>query len=352
MNRTPLRLLASVALCLVMASCGGLLDTSAATVNVKEISAETVEAELEEFRKTDRYEQLAGQGDIEAVERQFVQGVVATLVRRAVLAPIAAEEGLEVTDEDVEAELDLIRADFPDETAFEEALKEQALTIDKLREFIADRLVEDRLRENVTADVGASEAEIAEYYESNIATYQQTCAQHILLADQGEARVAAAQLQRAPAGEVDNLFEEVAAERSQDSSNAKNGGDLGCNPPGQFVGPFEEGMAELEIGEVSDPVQTEFGWHIIRVNSRETVPLDQVRDQIAEQLSTPLQDEAWQDYLTGLYESADVKVDPSYGVIDFESGQVTDPDATTVPGGQAPKATQPSEAPVPSPAQP
>lgn len=352
MNRIPLRGIATVALGLLMASCGGLLDTSAAKVNGEEISAEAIEAELDSFRKTERYKQLAGQGDIEAVERQYLQGVLATLVRRAVLAPVAREEGLEVTPEDVEAELDLIRADFPDENAFEEALKEQALTLSQLQEFIADRLVEERLREVVTGNVGASEEEITDFYESNIANYQQTCTQHILVADQGEARVVAAQLQRASADEVDALFDKIAAERSQDSSNAKSGGDLGCNPPGQFVGPFEEAMAQLEIGEISDAVQTEFGWHIIRVNDRETASLDQVRDQIAEQLSTPLQDEAWQDYLTDLYEEADVTIDPSYGVLDFASGQITDPDATTVPGGQAPRATQPGEAPVPSPVQP
>ncbi len=352
MNRTPLRAIATVALGLSMASCGGLLDTSAARVNGKEISAEAIEAELESFRKTERYKQLAGQGDIEAVERQYLQGVLATLVRRAVLTPVAREEGLEVTPEDVEAELDLIQADFADENAFEEALKEEALTLPQLKDFIADRLIEERLREVVTGDVGASEEEIAEFYESNIANYQQTCTQHILVADQGEARLIAAQLQGAAAGEVDRLFDKLAAERSQDSSNAKSGGDLGCNPPGQFVGPFEEAMAQLEIGEISDPVQTEFGWHIIRVNDRETASLNEVRDQIAEQLSTPLQDEAWREYLANLYEEANVTIDPSYGVLDFASGQITDPDATTVPAGQAPRATRPSEAPVPSPAQP
>jgi parvulin-like peptidyl-prolyl isomerase len=352
MKRAPLRAIATVALGLVLTSCGGLLDTSAAKVNGEEISAEAIEAELDSFRKTERYKQLAGQGDIEAVERQYIQGVLATLVRRAVLAPVAREEGLEVTPDDIEAELDLIRADFPDENAFQEALKEQALTLPQLREFIGDRLVEDRLREVVTTDVGASEEEIMDFYESNITDYQQSCAQHILVADQGEARLIAAQLQRASAAEIDELFEQLAAERSQDSSNAKSGGDLGCNPAGQFVAPFEEAMAELEVGEISDPVQTEFGWHIIRVNARETASLDEVRDQIADQLSTPLQDEAWQDYLEGLYEEAGVKIDPSYGVLDIATGQITDPDATTVPGGQAPRATQPSEAPMPSPAQP
>lgn len=341
---TPARLVA-LSLALALPACGGLTNTAAATVWGEEIPAEEVQAELEEFRSTPRYEQLSDQEDIEQVERQFVQGILAGLVRRAVLAPIAEEEGVTVGDEDVNAEIELIKADFPDDTAFQEALKEQALTEEQLRELIADRMLEDRIREKVTAEAGASQDDVVAYYDEHIEDYQETCAQHILIESDAEARVVAVQLQRAKAGRVDALFKKIAAERSKDSASAPNSGDLGCTPSGQFVPEFEEAMNSLEIGEISDPVQTQFGFHIIRVNERRTVPFSQVEAQIFEQLSGTSQDEAWESFITDLYERAGVEIDPRYGVIDMVTGQILDPDANSVPGAQAPKATEPTAAP-------
>ncbi|MFP5297821.1 MAG: peptidylprolyl isomerase [Actinomycetota bacterium] len=340
----PARVVAVVA-ALSLSACGGLTNTAAATVWGEDIPAEAVEAQLEEFRSTPRYAQLSDQEDIDQVERQFLQGILAGMVRRALLEPIAEREGVSVSDADVDAEIELIKADFPDETAFEEALKEQALTEERLRELIADRMLEDRIREKVTAEAGVSQDEVVAYYDENIEDFQETCAQHILIESDAEARIVAAQLQRAKPSKIDGLFKRLAAERSRDSASAPNSGDLGCVPPGQFVPEFEEAMNELEIGEISDPVQTQFGFHVIRVNERRTVPFSQVEAQIFEQLSGTSQDDAWEAFITGLYEEADVEIDPRYGVLDVVTGQILDPDASSVPGAQAPKATEPTAAP-------
>lgn len=337
--------LAALLLAAALAGCGGLTNTWAATVWGEEIPASAIDEELEEFRSTPRYKQLSDQEDVEQIERQFVQGILAGMVRRAVLAPIAEREGVTVEDADVNAEIELIKADFPDQTAFEEALNEQALTEEQLRQFIADRLLEDRVRAEVTEEAGASQEEVVAYYDENIDQYQETCSQHILVQTEAEARVIANQLQNAPANEVDDLFAKLARQRSQDGGSAPNAGDLGCTPPGQFVPEFEEAVSTLKIGDVSDPVRTQFGFHIIRVNERRTVPFSEVEAQIFEQLSGTSQDEAWTVFLEETYEEAGVEIDPRYGVLDVATGAIVDPDATKVPGGQAPKATEPSEAP-------
>lgn len=352
MNRFPRRYLlgrlaAAVSLALLTTSCGGIFEHRAATVWGEPIEQEDLQAELDEFRSTSRYEQLAAQGDIASVERQFLQGVLASAVRRAVLTPAAEDEGIEVGQGDVDAELELIKADFPDQTAFDEALKEQALTEERLRQLIADRILEDRLRQEVLSGVGADAADVQAFYDENIEQFQETCVQHILLQGEAEARLVSAELRDAPPGRVDDLFARLAKKRSEDRSNAENGGDLGCNPAGQFVAEFENAMSDLEVGEISDAVQSEFGFHVIRVTDRTTVPLEQVEAQILEQLTGPQQDAAWQEYLTDLYDSANVEIDPQYGVLDVATGQILDPDATSVPGAQAPKATEPTAAPVP-----
>lgn len=331
--------------CLALTACGGLFDTAAAVVYGEKISEDAVQQELEEFRATDRYSQLAGQGDIDAVERQFVQGILAGMVRTAVLEPAAADRGIEVTQEDVTAELDLIKADFPDDTAFQEALKEQALTEETLTDLIANRLLEDRLREEVVGELGVEELEVRTYYTNHIEDYSETCVQHILVNEEAEARLIAADLQRAKPQAIDGLFVELAAKHSKDTSNADQGGELGCNPAGQFVAEFEDAMNALEIGEISDPVRSEFGFHIIKVNERKVVPFEEVQTQLTEQLSGPRQDEAWEEFITELYDEAEVRINPRYGVLDVATGQILDPDARQVPAGEAPQVTEPTTGP-------
>lgn len=93
-------------------------------------------------------------------------------------------------------------------------------------------------------------------------------AQHILVATEEDAK---AVIDRLNKGEDWN---KIAAELSQDTSNSKNGGDLGYFGHGAMVAPFEEAAFALtEIGQISAPVQSDFGWHIIRLLGREQRPL-------------------------------------------------------------------------------
>jgi hypothetical protein len=102
-------------------------------------------------------------------------------------------------------------------------------------------------------------------------------------------------------------------------------------------------MQQLEVGVISDPVQSEFGFHIIRVTERSTTPFEEAEQQIYEQLAGPMQDEAWNEFVKQAYEDADVEIDSRYGVLDIASGQILDPDASDLPAAQRPKAEQPEE---------
>ena len=155
--------------------------------------------------------------------------------------------------------------------------------------------------------VGAvSDDNAKKIYDEKIATMkpqQEIHARHILVATEEEAKKVKERLKN---GED---FATVAKEVSKDTG--AEGGDLGFFTRGQMLKPFEDAAFALDVGQISDPVQTQFGWHIIKVEEKRDQPLptfDQVKDAIVAQL---VQQKA-QEVVTGLRDTAKIEVvDPA-----------------------------------------
>ena len=98
--------------------------------------------------------------------------------------------------------------------------------------------------------------------------------------------------------ELGGKFEEQAKTTSDDTSAAK-GGDLGWISPGDTVADFEQAMNALKIGEMSAPVRTPFGWHLLQVLERRTqdITAERKRDQARLALRQRKSDEAFQDWV-------------------------------------------------------
>jgi peptidyl-prolyl cis-trans isomerase C len=116
----------------------------------------------------------------------------------------------------------------------------------------------------------------------NMKPEQEVRARHILVGTEAEAKEIADRLKK---GED---FATLANQKSKDTNAA--GGDLGFFTRGQMVKPFEDAAFALEPGQISDPVQTQFGWHIFKVEEKRNKPLpsfDQVKEAILAQLLQP-----------------------------------------------------------------
>ncbi len=135
-----------------------------------------------------------------------------------------------------------------------DSLKDVDLPENAIRSLMRSFLLQQKVYEAITADV-KPEAE-------------QVWARHILVATEDEAK---AVIERLNQGED---WYKLAAELSTDASNKDFGGDLSWFGRGQMVAPFEEAAFALEIGQTSQPVQSDFGWHIIQVLGHENRPLD------------------------------------------------------------------------------
>ena len=109
--------------------------------------------------------------------------------------------------------------------------------------------------------------------------------------------------------ETGGKFEDQARLNSEDASAAK-GGDLGWLSPGDTVPDFESAMAKLKIGEISPPVRSQFGWHLIQVNDRRTqdITAERQRDQARMALRQRKSDEAFQEWLRQTRDRAYVEI--------------------------------------------
>lgn len=151
--------------------------------------------------------------------------------------------------------------------------------------------------EAVASQVQVSDAEVTDYYNKNLKSYttpEQRTASHILInlsrdakpAEQAAAKAKAesvlAEVRKNPAN-----FAEIAKAQSQDQGSAAQGGDLGVVEKGAFVKPVEDAIYALKEGEVSGLVQSEFGYHVIKVTALKPAqqkPLEAAKDEIAADL--------------------------------------------------------------------
>jgi peptidyl-prolyl cis-trans isomerase C len=149
------------------------------------------------------------------------------------------------------------------------------------------------------------EADAKKVYEekiSQIKPEQEVRARHILVETEDEAK---AILERLKKGED---FATLAKEKSKDS-NAE-GGDLGFFTRGQMLKPFEEAAFALDVGKISDPVQTQFGWHVIKVEEKRDQALPDF-DQVKEAIIAQLVQQKAQQVVTELRDTAKIEiVDP------------------------------------------
>jgi peptidyl-prolyl cis-trans isomerase C len=265
-------------------------------------------------------EQRAG-GPVPADQRDSVyRGVLEDLVAYRLLEQEAEARNVEVSDTEVEERLEGLRGQFQSEAAFEQALKAQQTSLDKLREDArTDLTVAKLLDDEVSPSVAVTPTEISDFYEANPNRFQQpesVRASHILVglppdAPDAQKKAVRERAETALAAvKKGGDFAELAKQYSQDSSAAQ-GGDLGYFPRGQMVPAFEEAAFSLKPGDVSDLVQTQFGYHIIKVTDRRparTVPFAEVTAQIQQFLEQQQRQEKAKSFVDSLKAKGKVEI--------------------------------------------
>lgn len=285
MRRLPLLL----ALLLALAACSGSASGTVATVNGTDISLADVEA--------------LSPSSGAVPKDQFVQNLTNTIVEEILVDAAAADYGVSFTEEEIDAEAADIETQVVSQTGsdWETFLESQGLTEDAIRHIARQQLAARAVTEGLTADLSDEEVEAA--YEERRTALTEACVSHVLRETEEEAL---ASKERLDAGED---FGTVAGEDSTDPSAETNAGDLGCSSLSQYDPAFAEGVMEATIGEPTDPVESSFGFHVILVESRDTLSLDDAREAVVADLGRSLLEE----WLLAAAADAEVTVDPEYG---------------------------------------
>ncbi len=243
---------------------------------------------------------------------ELKKNVVNNLVEKELLYQESQSKDIAVDDEIVEEELDQIRNSFADAGAFDDAIQQMGYSIDFLKKEIRTNMaIQALLDQELAAKAEVSEDEIKAFYESrpdNFTTPEQIRASHILVGPESGGLDKIKEINASVAEGGD--FEQLAKEHSECPSGQK-GGDLGYFGRGQMVDAFEKAAFALEIGEVSDIVETRFGYHIIKLEERrpeEVKAFDAVRADIETQLRRQKVSDQMQPYMESLQEKYPVEI--------------------------------------------
>lgn len=364
MKRAPFfSLLFALVLGLFLSGCGDTVRPAAAKVNGITISQDDLDAELEAIASNDTYVgtveqsgfEVRGQGD-GTLSNAFVGRV---LTRQIFLALVHAEfvrNKLSVDQADLDAAKDLVAQSVGSEEVFAQFPEDYQQTLLRRNAEVA------KLQQVLSGETEVTEEAVRKFYDENPAEFPiQTCVSHILFSVTGaggqiDPAATAAQIgpltEAALAARSEIVagadFAAIAAARSADAQNKDQGGDLECDGPGRFVPEFETAVDALPINEISAPVTTQFGVHLIKVTDRRPQSFEDAAPEIEKRLQGE-GDNEFNDFLELAVRDAKISVNPRYGRFD-KTGQapgVVPPGAptTTAPGDPPPGG--PTDAPNP-----
>ncbi|HDR7382030.1 peptidylprolyl isomerase [Bacillus toyonensis] len=198
-----------------------------------------------------------------------------------------------VEDKDVDKKFDEMKKQYGDQ--FDTLLKQQGIKEETIKTGVRAQLAQEKAIEKTITD-----KELKENYKPEIK------ASHILVKDEATAKKVKEELGQGKS------FEELAKQYSEDTGSKEKGGDLGYFTAGKMVKEFEDAAYKLKKDEVSEPVKSQFGYHIIKVTDiKEQKPFDEVKGDIKKDLvQKKAQDAAFMnDLMMKEIKKADVKVD-------------------------------------------
>ncbi|MGA8488502.1 MAG: peptidyl-prolyl cis-trans isomerase [Gaiella sp.] len=320
---------ALAAVTLVAAGCGGADEVPADAVAVVDgtpITRSSLDGLLTRAKKSYAAQKRdfpkAGTSDYQSLQTQ----AVAYLVQREEYAREADKLGIDVTDQQIAKKVDEVKKQYfgDSQAKFDKGLADQGYTKATLEDDIRSQLLTEGIYKKVTTDAKVTDADVKSYYEKNRANYtvpESRSVRHILVKSKADADRIRTELVNG------GDFAALAKANSIDPGSKDAGGKLTVSK-GQTVAPFDKAAFSLDTNELSQPVKTQFGYHLIQplaaVKAGSVTPFAQVKDQIKTQLESETKNTAVNKWVSDVEKEYKDKVQYAAG---FEP-----PDTSTTTG--------------------
>ncbi|MBC8388413.1 MAG: peptidylprolyl isomerase [Actinobacteria bacterium] len=293
-----------------------------AKVDGIEIKQKEVDAYMNSIKSQDTSGEITSDEEkLNALEADIID----SLIIIKLLEKYAEENNITVTDEEVNEQVKLLMDTYSSEKDFEKDLKEKGINKRFLEGVLRSQLLSSKIYNKVTADVIVTEEAVKQYYEDNKNTLflvpARVKASHILVMfpwkednseETQEGREEALEKIKMVEDKLNDGgdFEDLARQYSDDGTSGENGGDLGYISKGQMVEEFDKALFSLDVGEVSEIVETEYGFHIIKATDREEEYIQKF-DEVEESINTYLLNlhkaEKWEDFIFSLIEEVNIE---------------------------------------------
>lgn len=335
-------LLAVLALSIVLVGCGGSLpDNGVAKVKDSVITQDQLNTRVKEI-------QAQLQGRVPTKEQDpkafadFEKQVLDYMVTLDVIKQNQTALKVQVSDADVQKQIDEIKKMFQgDQAQFDAALKQQNVTLAQLKVNLREQELIKRAIDAVTKNAKVSDAELQKYYDSHKSEFnvgETRKVRHILLAPTKETSTTATATQAqwdAVKAKAVNLeqqlakgadFATLAKANSDDPGSKAQGGDLGNVTKGMMVPEFDKSAFSLAKGKISEPIKTQYGYHIIQVTDiqpAKQLTFAEAKEQIRSTLLDTKKREVWDAWLKKQKDELDVV---------YKEGMEPKPTTTTAAG--------------------
>jgi foldase protein PrsA len=227
---------------------------------------------------------------------QYGAATVEQLIADKIVASEAKKQKITISDEELNKEVDKLKESYGDEEVFEQVLASNNTTVDVLKEDLKNYLT---MRKLIEPQIEITDEELKTYFDENkdsLGEAEQVKASHILVEDEASAK----EIEQKLADGAD--FAELAKEYSTDEGSKENGGELGFFPRGTMVTEFEDVAFSLPINEISEPVKSDYGYHIIKVEEKKEAKEANFDDSKAAIKETLIDEKMESEYTTWLEE--------------------------------------------------
>ncbi len=240
---------------------------------------------------------------------RYAAEIVNYLIEQQVMLNAAAKDNITATGSDVQKQLAAIAAQYGGTQKMYAAAKKAGMDPSQLKTYVKDSLIGQKLYQKIIAGAKPTEAQMQAYYKANKSSFDTPATRtvrHVLVKTKAQAETVYALLK---ANNTDAEWAKVAKKYSIDTATKSSGGSLGAIHKGEMVKPFENAAFSIALNTVSQPVHSQYGWHVLevtKVTAAKKSTYASAKASIQSTLTSQMQQKAWTAWLAKQQKAAKI----------------------------------------------